>query len=257
MLALLVVVGLTACAPPAQTFSSVQGAPPPQEEIAELRERFPAPPFDFPTAPPSEGSGTSDDPWQLSTPEQLAWMADPDHPDRLAGYYILVNDITAPDSLVIALPVDVMIDREARAPYGFQGNFYGNGYTITVNIYLPYRNFVGLFGHIGVNGRVQNLNVVGSVEGGQAVGGLAGMNDGEVTDSSASVVLTGERMLGGLIGGSTGDIIDSSATGNVSGTRTGGLVGENSGTVQGSYATGNVNSRGSAGGLVGRNWGGM
>ena len=256
LLVLLLAVSLISCAQPAQTFSSVQQPPPSQEEIAELRERFPAPPFDFPTAPPDYGSGVAGDPWQLSTPEQLAWMADPDYPERLTAYYLLVNDITAPDNLVIAhTPIYVMEDDEARITAGFLGSFDGNNYTITVNIYLPDVFGVGLFGHIGVSGRVQNLTVYGRAEGRGLVGGLARVNNGEVIGSTANVDAIGHFYgVGGLIGINNNLVLDSTANGNVSGTRyVGGLIGDNYGTVQNSYATGNVSGVEMVGGLIGYN----
>ena len=144
LLALLLTVGLTACAQPGGS-----STPAPQAPL----------PFAFETVPPSVGSGTEADPWQLSTPEHLAWMADPSYRERLTGHFLLINDITAPDNLVIAPPLEGLDSREVRAASGFRGIFDGNGHTITVNIYLPEQVAVGLFGHIGVGSRVQNLTL--------------------------------------------------------------------------------------------------
>ena len=210
LLALMLVAGLTACTQPVQTFSSVQEPPLSQEEIDDLRERFPAPPFDFATAPPDYGSGVAGDPWQLSAPEQLAWVADPDYPERLTGYYILTSDITAPDNLVIAhTPNEVLQDMEARASAGFLGSFDGDGYTITVNIYLPDVFSVGLFCFVGESGRIQNLTVVGRVEGRGVVGGLASGSDGEIIGSTANVDAIGHFYgVGGLIGINNNLVLD-------------------------------------------------
>ena len=246
LLALLLTASLAACAQPTQRFP--REAPPP----------LPPPPpltFDFETAAPTEGSGAEDDPWQLSLPEHLAWLADPKHPERLTGYYLLVNDITAPDNLVIAhISIYDFQDNETRASTGFRGSFDGGEHTITVNIYLPDQIFVGLFGQINESGRVQNLNIVGSITAREVVGGLAGLNDGEVTDSSSNVEVTGWFYVGGLMGWNANAVQNSYATGNVSGQRqVGGLIAHSFGTVQDSHATGNVNSEGSAGGLIGIN----
>jgi len=113
-----------------------------------------------------------------------------------------VNDITAPDNLVIAhTPIYVMEDDEARITAGFLGSFDGNNYTITVNIYLPERFNVGFFGFIGISATVKNLTVAGQVVGSTGVGGLASANDGEVINVTANVDVAGQFYgIGGLIG---------------------------------------------------------
>jgi len=238
---LLLTVSLTSCAP--------------EEGYIPVHGVSPSTTFGFQTAPPNSGSGAQGDPWQISTPEHLAWMADPDYLERLAGYYLLVNDITAPDNLVIAPVPEGSGPMYADSPDIFQGRFNGNGYTITVNIYLPGHDYVGLFGQIGENGLVQSLTVSGRVEGSRATGGLAGINDGKVTDSTAYVEVTGEFEAGGLVGQNFGTVQDSYAAGNVSGESVvGGLVGRSwDGRVLNSQASGNVSGDSSTGGLIGMN----
>ena len=89
-------------------------------------------------------------------------------------------------------------------------------------------------------------------------GGLAGGNSGSISDSYATGSVNGDTNVGGLAGvniGELGQISGSYATGSVTGgSRVGGLVGynDNDGAfVTNSYATGSVNGNDKVGGLVG------
>ena len=225
-------------------------------------------PLDDPYTP--AGSGTECDPWQLSTPEHLEWING--SPERLHGYFLLMNDITASDNFMIAPTPD---NRMTGVFFpGFAGDFDGSGNTITVNIYLPGHPFVGLFSAVESDGHVQNLVVAGEVVGGGyngdirvsgRIGGLAGRNMGRVINVHSAVNVSGHSNVGGLVGTNSGDIQNSHASGTVVGTSLshssiGGLAGYNGGVVESSYATGNVSvearDRGTnIGGLIGTNQG--
>ncbi|WP_341991955.1 MBG domain-containing protein [Azorhizobium sp. AG788] len=121
---------------------------------------------------------------------------------------------------------------------------------------------VGLFSDIGSGGKVFNLGLVGgSVTGDAAVGSLAGINHGIITNVYTSTTVSGGLQVGGLIAVNTGTITGAYATGTVSGDAlVGGLVGTNahgSGnwTISDSYATGAVSGTSYVGGLVGSNQG--
>ncbi|MEX0741134.1 MAG: GLUG motif-containing protein, partial [Pseudohongiella sp.] len=109
----------------------------------------------------------------------------------------------------------------------------------------------------GINNRIENSYVTGSVTGtGAFAGGLVGhLENGDIGNSYTSVAVSGLDSVGGLAGRvGSGDITNSYASGNVSGggVDIGGLVGILSrGTIARSYATGNVSGDGSVGGLVG------
>ena len=179
----------------------------------------------------------------------------------------------------------------------FTGSFNGNGHTIS-NLVIDQSDSeetpVGLFGHVGGDGKINNValvnaNVTGDegqtvfdeedrtgalvgllegtitnssadaiVVGGNRIGGLVGVNDGgDVSESYATGALEGSFYAGGLIGWNSGDVSTSYATSEVTSSRhVGGLVGWNSGTVSASYATGDVNAGFNIGGLVGWNDGG-
>src|SRR5690606_1029944 len=77
---------------------------------------------------------------------------------------------------------------------------------------------------------------IGSVADIKKIGGLAGYNNGDITDSYATGAVSGNSLVGGLVGDNNGDITDSYATGAVSGNSlVGGLVGQNTKTVTNSY----------------------
>lgn len=162
----------------------------------------------------------------------------------------------------------------------FSGKLNGNGNSIR-NIYInrPYQTKVGLIGEL--SGSVWDIALEdGSVTGNEAVGGLVGLNRGNVGNSESSVNIFGMRYMGGLVGANMsaayGGLFNTQITwiyatinngrssGDVTtltgGVNAGGLVGYNYyGIISDSHATGKVDatagpggsSSGGAGGLVG------
>ena len=122
-------------------------------------------------------------------------------------------------------------------------------------------------GLVGFNGsKVQNSYATGNVLGGisnssnRFIGGLVGSNisnDSAVFSSYATGSVTGFQIVGGLVGLNQGNVRESFANGNVTaiGFGSGGLVGGNEATIVGSYSTGRATGVGSTGGLVGDNSG--
>ena len=181
------------------------------------------------------------------------------------------------------------------APIGsFSGSLDGLGNTIDGLRIISSERYVGLFGQIGINGGVSDLNltnvsltangksqfvggvagnnrgtitkvsVSGNVEGGAIVGGMAGRNGGTIMQSYSMADVSGGKgaFVGGLVGlnDKPGSIKNAHATGAVSGGNAsvlGGLVGMNIGAIDPSYATGTVSTTGTGvlGGLVGINVG--
>lgn len=121
----------------------------------------------------------------------------------------------------------------------------------------------------GLNfGTVSNVHATNiDIRGGGDIGGLVGLNFGNILGSSASGNVTGTSAnsnLGGLVGHNLGVIQNSQAKVAVSSIangaygRVGGLVGDNSGLVEGSSSEGSVSASGEQmdlGGLVGANHG--
>jgi hypothetical protein len=139
----------------------------------------------------------------------------------------------------------------------FSGTFNGQGYEIRdLFINRPDESSVGLFGEVGQEGDIKDIGVVNAiVTGNSYVGGLVGVNFGNVSNSYSSGNVTGNWAVGGLVGdnGRGGNVSDSYSTDSVTGNfGVGGLVGYNlNGTISDCYATGKVTGNSLVGGLVG------
>lgn len=231
----------------------------------------------------SGGTGTSGDPYLISDKE-----------DWLEMIY------TASDySNIFQLTADIDFNGQAITPVApnnssftqpkFTGYLNGQGFAIrNTAITMPTQNCVGLFGCVGAAGTILELAVKDiTLSGRQYVGGLAGYNQGEISNCVISGSVTGSNFyigglvgwqenlvhqcfanvtvtgsgyyIGGLVGGNSNGIISQScARGSVTGTDqyVGGLVGYNGGTtssIENCYATGSVTADHISGGLVGAN----
>jgi hypothetical protein len=169
------------------------------------------------------------------------------------AYYKLMNDIDASSSRSWVYDPGNL--------WG-GGVFDGQGFTIK-GLYTvsgaSSSGFVGLFGGVYTDSsRVINLRVeIDSVGGREYVGGIAGLNDGTISNCSVSGSVGGSGGAGGLVGLNRGNITDSYATGNVRSTSgmVGGLVGLNSpegvgksSKITNCYTTGNVSGTSAVGG---------
>ena len=164
----------------------------------------------------------------------------------------------------------------------FKGVFDGDGHTIKglyVNIQTTDKYiYAGLFGYN--EGTIKNLGMLdGSVSSSSSssssyVGGIAGWNDGTISDcynaGSVSSSSFYSKVVGGIAGhnGYDGTISNCYNTGSASSpvsasstdssSYAGGIAGENYGTISNCYNTGSVSSIASssyAGGIAGRNYG--
>ena len=137
------------------------------------------------------GEGTANDPWQIRTVADLEWI-NTIHigAGRENQHFLLMNNITTPNDFMIG-GVGVVSN------YNFTGTFDGGDNTITVNIYQPGTNRVGLFRQILGTGVVRNITVVGTVTGYILIGGLAGENAGGTVEYvTANVNVTGYSEVG-------------------------------------------------------------
>ncbi|MFA1611752.1 hypothetical protein [Halobellus rubicundus] len=224
------------------------------------------------------GSGTEEDPYEISNASELQAME-----DDLDAHYELVSDVNASNT-------SVWNGRSGFDPIGndsqaFGGTLDGNGYEIDqLYINRSSTNRVGLFGRtnaatvrdislteVNVTGHkyvgaligysyqsaVQEVSTIGQVSGNENVGGVAGMNiETTIRSVSTNVEVNGSTSIGGLVGhNSNGTIRATSAMGSVNGsTDIGGLVGYNfEGTIAKASARGNVTGSVNVGGLVGEN----
>ena len=184
-------------------------------------------------------------------------------PDGCRGYELVRDlDFTVEDSYFNAAQHQgAWTSGVGWQPIGeaFSGIFEGNGHTISnLVINRPNQQFVGLF--LGITGTVNGVGLLDvNVRGQQYVGGLAGFNQGTISNSYSSGFSTSRDIHnggpGGLIGlnGGQGTISNSYSSGSVNGNadKVGGLVGENDGTISNSYSMGQVVGHFRVGGLVG------
>ena len=158
------------------------------------------------------GSGSEEDPYQITTVEQLQEMnTDEAH---LSAHYILMNDIDAgdtrnwnfgdhdqnadtPDSAMGFVPV-------GNGSAYFTGCFNGQNYEIEgLYIYRPMDDNIGLFGFTyGENVQIKNIELNNvTIFGGCQVGGVAGHNYyGNINNIEVSGNIYGRRSVGGIIG---------------------------------------------------------
>ena len=162
--------------------------------------------------------------------------------------------------------------------YILRGEFNGGGHTISNLPIDTDEDYVGLFSEVGSSAIIRdlgllNINII--VEDLRWVGGLAGSNGGEISNSyvinSDGFRIEADQYVGGLVGENAGSIVNSHTTVEVHGneyvggvvgfnyaggsirnssatsivvvgaSETGGLVGQNEGNIIGSYADGSVN----------------
>ena len=144
----------------------------------------------------------------------------------------------------------------------FSGTLDGNGYMISDLFVDISGDDGGFFGVIGTGAEVRNIGLSNvDVRAANDAGGLAGQNDGTISNSYVTgTVSASGSAAGGLVGyNNDGTISNSYAAAAVStgSDAAGGLAGQNDGTISNSYAAGAASGgTGNAGGLVGYNNGG-
>lgn len=212
----------------------------------------------------AEGSGTEEDPYQISTVAELKKVK-----NDLDASYVLTESLTIPEGTEWE-PIGDLGDH-------FTGNFDGGNFTISgLSIDDRFGSYLGLFGYLD-GATVQNLAVeVDAINGKNRVGGLAGyaaksniINCGAAAMEGSGTVTGSNTNVGGLIGEAARTQVDRCfASVNVEGgSPVGGLIGSFMGVrekveddtayaVTNSMATGDViGGAGGTGGLVGKSEG--
>jgi len=206
------------------------------------------------------GSGTSTDPYLISTLNNLYWVSQ--NSSVWGLYFVQTADIDASVT-------STWNSGEGFSPIGnsttkFTGHYNGKGHTVS-SLYInrPSVKYVGLFGYFyGATSvdslRVTNANITGS----SYVGPLVGYNTGTVTSCyasgtvSATGTATNDGYIGGLVGYSSKTVSHCYTNTSVTGAYyVGGLAGYNKSTIQNCYALGSVTgTKQYTGGLVGYNY---
>ncbi|MEX8518616.1 MAG: GLUG motif-containing protein [Leptothrix sp. (in: b-proteobacteria)] len=152
--------------------------------------------------------------------------------------------------------IDLAQTPELWVPY-FAASFDG-GSKVIANASIQAQNINDQVGFFGQQlGSVSNLGLPNiSVAGHSRTGGLAGYNQGSISNSYVEGSVSGTDVTGGLVGENQGSISNSYAAAQVAGNVfVGGLAGANTGTIDKTYATGQVNGNAVVAGLVGSNEG--
>jgi probable HAF family extracellular repeat protein len=218
----------------------------------------------------SGGSGTSGDPYQISSVSDLMTLsADSANWDK---HFIMMADINM-DPAVTGIPAfstALIAPDTVLIPEGFGGDFEGPVFTgvfngaghIISNLTIQnWNDFVGLFGVAGGGSKITNLGLENvSIEGFIGVGALAGANGGEITNcySTGTTRSGAGSEIGGLVGSNGGTVVNCYSTVTVYGGAgyAGGLVGLNHSVISKCYSVGIVVPGGeTAGGFVGQDRG--
>ncbi|MEN8127374.1 MAG: GLUG motif-containing protein, partial [Planctomycetota bacterium] len=199
------------------------------------------------------GDGSPENPYQISTPEQL--MSIGSNADLLDKHFELTHDIVFDPNnnlahvfsrALIAPDIDTS-NSSSFDQIPFTGTFNGNGYSIR-NLKIlndsVYENYLGLFGYVTGNSPnvtvISNLSIISAGIGKHRFGGYLGTLVGKFENGlidnchAVSVSVKGEHDLGGLVGYSTGSNFQNcSVSGQVTGSGfyCGGLVGQNDGGI--------------------------
>lgn len=217
--------------------------------------------------PPSAGDGSANNPYQISSINNLYWLQQDSN--QWSKHYIQIANIDASATQTWNAgkgwtPIGSAVSEVDY--HAFTGTYNGKGYTIS-NLFCNRPNdfLTGLWGltygaTIDSVGLV-NVNMVGSDE---TVGALISMcANTTVRHCYSTGIVSGIGGVGGLIGNSFWDsYVDncySTCTVSCSDDKVGGLIGKNEALLYNSYATGSVSCTGTqngnnqAGGLVGKN----
>ena len=199
---------------------------------------------------------TGGEPFEISTPEELAGLAQLVNAGE--GYDFQGLNIIQTDNLYLGGRLWTPIGLNSRR---FKGTYNGNGKTISGLTITSSADSQGLFGYIDAIGTVKGVKLQGlSVSGGTSVGALAGRNYGTVQNCSVTGSVIGGSEVGGIVGRNEGGTVERcSAAGSVtgSGSSVGGIAGTSyisGSSVKNCYATSTVKTtavHGSVGGIVG------
>ena len=224
------------------------------------------------------GSGTSANPYLISSLENLYWLS-----EKLCitpnfsrdKFFSQINNIDAsatagwtnkwiPIGGRNSITPSNTSDTEASLQNGFQGSYNGNGFFIsgiTYNNTFSSNNLNGFFGFVE-NGTIINLKLtnLSITTNSQKTGGLVGfLKTATVYNCSTSgTINSASTQVGGLVGQNGGTILNSYSTCAVTGsTVIGGLVGLTQGSLYDCYSNGSATGTltltpgANVGGLVG------
>ena len=221
-----------------------------------------------------KGTGTEENPYEISTVDELFWFAGlvngtltDGTVQNVAASAVLMNDITLNENVLTEQGELNGSGDQFRSwtPMGsndknvfyYSGTFEGNGHTI-YGLYINNDQFYkGFFAVIGNGGRIQNLTLSDSyIHGGNYVGSICAYNaSGHIINCCNMGTVVGNNTVGG-VGGICGytcrEIDRCYNSGSVCGnTCVGGISGGNQGILTDCYNSGSVIGGTSVGGVCG------
>ncbi|MEE1084360.1 MAG: GLUG motif-containing protein [Paludibacteraceae bacterium] len=206
-----------------------------------------------------DGAGTEDDPFRISTSQQLAELAEEvnNGTDFYNEFFCLTNDIDlseiCDDSLGSWTPIGSIF-------YYFEGTLLGNNHTIS-HLYIDIddnRSYYGLFGYIGEHGAVYDLTIEnGSVYSTFWSGAIAAANSGLISNcKNIDCVIDSWHYSGGICGVNFNTIKDCSNQAEVTSSFcSGGICAYNYGTITDCTNDHNITANEGGGGICGYNGG--
>lgn len=206
-----------------------------------------------------KGLGTEDEPYLISSPQQMAELAEEvnNGTDFQNIFFSLTNDIDLSelykDSLDSWTPI-------GSASYDFNGTFLGNNYTVN-NIHINVEEndfYFGLFGSIGEHGAVQDLTIEsGVIHSTLWSGGIAAINSGIISNCrNINCSVNSWRYAGGICGVNLNTITNCSNLAEVySSLCSGGICSYNYGTITNCTNRQGITSNKGCGGICGYNGG--
>jgi filamentous hemagglutinin family protein len=213
------------------------------------------------------GDGTAGNPYQIVDIYGLEGLASKPY---LTSSAVLENNI---DATMTAnwnsgkgwMPIGSWDGVNSSDSNAYSGTFDGQDFTINgLTINNTSLSSTGLFGDTASAATVENVNLTAvSITGNEYAGGLTGVSNATVVNSSSAGTVSGNFYIGGLLGINGGIVDESSSAGTVRGNsgggEIGGLVGESQyGNILDCSSSANVlagaaNSTAFVGGLVGLN----
>jgi len=215
------------------------------------------------TAQFSGGDGSENNPYIITTAEQLAQLAtfvNTGNENYDYKYFKLGNDIdlSAYQSGTGWTPIGGTPSEYGT--YAFSGYFDGNSKKIT-GLYInnPNLDYAGLFGYL-YDATIKNLGVENvNIRGNDYVGSIAGKGStssatfDHIDNCYSTGKVSGNENVGGIAGDGYLYIFYSFSTCEVSGNNyVGGITGDFFGTINNCYSTGAVNGNNYVGGIAGR-----
>lgn len=195
--------------------------------------------------------------YQINNVDDIKWFANQVNKGNSYINAKLLADITLNDKQILSADIKDT-DINTWIPIGsentpFKGVFDGQHHTIK-NIYFNNNQIkhVGLFGFTD-NATIKNVGIIDScINGKICVGGIVGLNKGNVINCFSASVISGEGSVGGIVGGNYGKVSSSFNTGTINGKQgIGGIVGSNWAVVENGLNVGYILGQEGVGGIVG------